>query len=172
MLAALLNHSAAGITDQTVHDFSIPQLIAWSRQLDDYRLAFRSAWYIEHFFLKDERLYALYGADIIDIYCNTANWSVLRSYSKLLMWMLSKKNKQFTLSEEQEERILEKSFVILDDSSCPVAVQVNVMDILADLIKKYDWIANELRIRIELALEKEATPALKSRGNRILKRIS
>lgn len=172
MLAALLNNSAAGITEQTIATFSVPQLIEWSEQTADYRLAFRAAWYVEHFFLKETAFFSDYASDIIRIYCNTSNWSVLRSYSKLVMWMLSKHNEKILLGEEQEESILEKSFNILDNSDCPVAVQVNVMDILADLNKKHDWIANELRLRIELALEKEATPALKSRGNRILKRIT
>jgi len=172
MLAALLNNSAAGITEQTIESFSVPQLIEWSEQTADYRLAFRSAWYVEHFFLKKTAFFADYASEIIRIYCHTGNWSVLRSYSKLVMWMLSKQNDKITINEDQEECILEKSFNILDASDCPVAVQVNVMDILADLNKKHDWIANELRLRIELALEKDATPALKSRGNRILKRIT
>src|SRR5690606_14831149 len=90
MLAALLNNSAAGITEQTIATFSVSQLIEWSEQTADYRLAFRAAWYVEHFFLKETAFFSDYASDIIRIYCNTSNWSVLRSYSKLLMWILSK----------------------------------------------------------------------------------
>lgn len=169
---ALLNYSASSLTEEAIDLFPVPTLLAWLQMPLEGRLSFRTAWYVEHIFIKRTAYFALYSREIIAIYVANENWSVLRSFSKLVMLLYSKAHQAIHITEEQEEAILEKSFWIIDHSDCPVAVLVNAMDILARLVPKQEWIAHELRLRIELALEKEATPALKSRGSRILKRIA
>ncbi|MFZ4261235.1 hypothetical protein ACFRAE_04285 [Sphingobacterium sp. HJSM2_6] len=168
---ALLTSSASDFNTKLLELVSLNELLAWSLQEENPRLAFRSSWALEHLLLKNVQLFDGIHAQVIDGYNNLKNWSALRSYSKLLMWLCSKKNQQYTLSDVQEIALIEKSFFLLDQPNCPVAVKVNVMDILHLQIEKHDWIRNELKLLIELELEKGATPALRSRGAYILKRI-
>jgi hypothetical protein len=48
---------------------------------------------------------------------------------------------------------------------------VNGFDILYDLCPYFEGLSQELKVLIELNLEKENTPALKSRGVRILNKL-
>ncbi len=56
------------------------------------------------------------------------------------------------------------------DPGTPVAVQVNCMDVLYNLRGHEDWIADELKQQTEFLL-RNASPALLSRGKRILLKL-
>jgi hypothetical protein len=168
---ALLTASASDFNSNLLERVSLEDLIAWSIQQEKERLAFRSSWALEHLLLKNTELFQGIHHLILDGFISTANWSVLRCYSKLLMWLFSNKNQRYPITVEHEIAIIEKSFYLLDQSNCPVALKVNIMDILFLQIKNHDWIRNELKLLVELELEKEASPALRSRGAYILKRI-
>lgn len=147
------------------------QLFILSLQTDDKQIAFRAAWIIETVFLKEPHYFPNYSRQVIDAYNKTENWSCLRSYTKLVMWILSPKNKFPTLESGQRKRILEKTFACLLDLNCPIAVKVNCFDILYYLKNDEDWIQEELTALISLCISENPTPAIKSRGNRLLKKL-
>lgn len=169
---ALMHFGASDLNEEILKVVSLDQLLQWSIEEKNPRLCFRSAWAMEHILLQNPSLFKSIYERLIINYKDLYNWSSLRSYTKLLMWMLSNSNTSITLSEKEKEMIMEKSFAIIDQSDCPVAVKVNAFDILFRLIPTYDWIGKELKLIIELSLEKENTPALRSRGTYILKRLS
>ncbi|MGX1753237.1 hypothetical protein [Sphingobacterium sp. NPDC055346] len=169
---ALMHFGASDLNKEILKVISLDQLLQWSIEDNNPRLCFRSAWAMEHILLKNpEHFNAIYKRLIIN-YRDLKNWSSLRSYTKLLMWMLSKSNASITLTEKEREIILAKSFAIIDLNDCPVAVKVNAFDILYRLIPSFEWVAKELKLIIELSLEKENTPALRSRGTYILNRLA
>lgn len=169
---ALMHFGASDLNEEIFKVVSLDQLLRWSMEEENPRLCFRSAWAMEHILLKNpEHFNAIYKR-LITNYQDVKNWSSLRSYTKLLMWLISKSNTSIALTEKEKEIILEKSFAIIDINDCPVAVKVNAFDILYRLIPTYEWVANELKLIIELNLEKENTPALKSRGTYILNKLA
>ncbi|WP_313189335.1 hypothetical protein [Sphingobacterium sp.] len=171
-IEALMHFGASDLNEEILQVVSLDHLLRWSMDEENPRLCFRSSWAMEHILLKNpEHFNAIYKR-LITNYQNLNNWSSLRSYTKLLMWLLSKSNTSITLSEKEKEIILEKSFAIIDLNDCPVAVKVNAFDILFRLIPTYEWVAKELKLIIELHLEKENTPALKSRDTYILNRLA
>ncbi len=169
---ALLQYGASDFTLDLLKEIPFLDLAKLSVNLDHPRVAFRAAWAMEHIVLKNTFLIKDHQDLLIQNYCFSENWSVLRSYSKIMMWMCSKANQSFEITELEEENIIEKTFQIIEDSTCPVAVLVNAFDILFQCIPNHPWLAQELKLQIELQLEKEASAALKSRGNKLLKALS
>lgn len=172
ILKEALNHfGASDFNEDLLKEINLHNLLEWSILEKEPRLCFRSSWALEHILLKNNKHIDNIYEELVENYSQVKNWSSLRSYSKLMMWLLSKKNETIILSEYELEKILEKSFKIIEDITCPVAVKVNAYDILFGLIPYYDWLANELKLLIELDLEKENTPALRSRGIKILNKL-
>ncbi|MBE8720427.1 hypothetical protein [Sphingobacterium pedocola] len=150
---------------------SLDELFELSLQTDDKQIAFRAAWIIETVFLKEPNYFTKHTEHVIDAYIKTENWSCLRSYTKLIMWILSPKNK-FTIPEnDQRKVILEKTFTSLLNLNCPIAVKVNCFDILFYLKNDEDWIQEELTAQLQLCISQSPTPAIKSRGNRVLNKL-
>lgn len=169
---ALLQYGASDFSLALLKEIPFLDLAQLSVNLDHPKVAFRAAWALEHIVLKNTYLIEEHQDLLIQNYCFSENWSVLRSYSKIMMWMTSKANQSFDLTELEEENIIEKTFQIIEDTSCPVAVLVNAFDILFQCIPNHPWLAQELKLQIELQLEKEPSAALKSRGNKLLKALS
>jgi len=168
---ALMNFGASDLNENILKDISLDQLLFWSMQENEPRLSFRSSWALEHLLLKNPQLLKSCYVQFLSNYLKLSNWSSLRSYTKLIIWILSSKNKDIKLSELHLETILEKTFQIVEHTDCPIAVKANGFDILFYLIPYFDWLSIELKLLIELSLEKENTPALKSRGANILRKI-
>ena len=163
---------ASDLTIKLLDQYSLAELMAWSVDPQHSRLAFRAAWALEHILLDNPHLFTSLYPEILKNYSYTMNWSSLRSYTKLLMWILSDKNQAFTCTELEEEAILEKTFAVVEDRACPVAVLVNGFDILKAMIPNYPWVAQELQLLLELHLEKEPSAALKSRGHKLMKHLA
>lgn len=152
---------------------SYEQLFFLSLENDHPRRAFKSAWALEHLLQRPSGPFLLesYSQQVYTGYLRSTNWSVLRSFSKLMMLLLSRGDWMRKNGTEQKEALLEKTFQVVDDLDCPVALRVNCWDVLYGMTSEFDWLSMELRLRIELALENRPTPALKSRGLRILERM-
>jgi len=73
--------------------------------------------------------------------------------------------------EEQEGRILNRSFELLNAVEQPIAVKVFAMTVIANLAEKYPDIKPELRASIESLLP-NGSPGIKSRGKKLLKKIN
>lgn len=151
---------------------SIETLLQWSAEETYPRLAFRSAWALEHILHNDPALLIEYGAAVQRGYLLAVNWSVLRSYSKLIMVLISRLGWLDKIHADEQGSLLEKSFSLIETVHCPVAVRVNCWDILFGMTSAFDGLAQELRLHIEITLEKEPTAATKSRGLRILKQLN
>ena len=73
--------------------------------------------------------------------------------------------------EEQEGRILSRSFELLNNVEQPIAVKVFAMTVIANLAGKYPDIKPELKASIE-ALLPNGSPGVKSRGKKLLKKLN
>ena len=73
--------------------------------------------------------------------------------------------------EDQEGRILNRSFELLNDIDQPIAVKVFAMTVISNLAEKYPDIKPELRVSIE-ALLPNGSPGIKSRGKKLLKKLN
>ncbi|MFD2555632.1 hypothetical protein [Sphingobacterium tabacisoli] len=169
---ALYIYSASDFKTAVLESISVDELIFISASTEVPRAAFRAAWALEHLLLHSPALLHQYRGQIIDLYTSSNNWSVLRSITKLIIELTKTSSKTTTLlSDEQEEGLLEKTFQVLAAVDCPIAVRCNAYDILFNFTMKYEWLARELRTQIHFDLEKNKTPALSSRGQKILKKI-
>lgn len=151
------------------HGFNLPDLLAYSHY-PDTQVSFRAAWLLEHVCIKEPFLIP----DIYDVFINRLaeqkHWGTIRSYTKIAM-LATHTRTAVRHTNEQEEILIERCFNWLINPGCPVAVVVNCLDILYNLRKRNPWIEEELKAQIQHLL-KTPTPALASRANRIMKRIS
>jgi len=138
----------------------------------DKKIAFRAAWVFETIVLKNTTLLKCVLPQFLGNLKKQKNWSCLRSYTKILLFLTSKKNKEYTLQNEIEEEIIEHSFQWMIEPSCPVAVLVNCLDILNNLRKKHPWIYEELQAQISYFKRTKPSPALMSRTNKIIQQKS
>lgn len=149
-------------------DISLQDLLDISLEKDK-TVSFRAAWVFETIVLKDTALLDGLLPQFFDNLKKQKNWSCLRSYSKILMYLTSKKNKRYDLDEKTEEELIEQAFQWMIEQQCSVAVLVNCLDILNNLSKKHVWIKEELFAQINHFQKIKPSPALFSRTNRILR---
>jgi len=134
------------------------------------RTAFRAAWCLEHVLLNANKEVLLRRKmQTFQVYSDSSNWSVLRSISKIVMETLNLVVQ--ALEEKETELLINKTFDILEDSECPIAVRCNCYDILCTIAENEDWLISELRERVKLDLSKNVTPALKSRAKKVSKKL-
>lgn len=169
LIKVLLENSALDLYKTILQEYQIDSLFSLAEQLTDYRLAFRAAWTVEHIFLDQPPLLAEHREKIITLFYSSINESSLRSFSKLIIKLLGPSCQPITTDEE--EKIIEKAFQLMEQENCPVALLVNCWEILFLLSTTVHWIQQELKLYITFYLEKNATPATRSRGFRILKKL-
>jgi len=166
---ALYSNSASVIKEGILQYATIEELYELCLYLIE-RTAFRAAWCLEHVLLSpNKELLVEKKDDTLKVYYTSYNWSVLRSFSKIVMETLEIISRDMV--EKDTELLINKTFDILENSECPIAVRCNCYDILCMLAEKEDWLIQELRQRIQLDLDKNETPALKSRAKRVLKKL-
>lgn len=174
-----LHNLSSTLHSCSVDDFNenFLQLISLQDLIDiifinpDYKTVFRASWALEHLLFQNKNLLLSHRNDIFKIYLQTINWSALRSITKLIIEIL-KTPSISKLSEELEGHLLDKTFQLLDDKECPIAVRCNCYDLIYLLAQKNKWVLSELKTQLYFDLEKNPTPALKSRANRIINKIS
>lgn len=139
-------------------------------------IAFRAAWILE--FAEDahpERFIPLL-TDFLKRLPEQHNDSCQRQFTKILMNYTSakatvvRKEAFNSLSRPQQEQLVELIFEWLIKSSTPVAVRVNCMDILYNMIPLFPWIREELIAQIAFYM-KDGSAALQSRGKRLLLKL-
>ncbi len=134
-----------------------------------HEVAFRAAWILEILHQSHPKCFNEASDEFIEIYLTLKNQSSKRHFTKILISMIQRKEN--VISNENLDYILEATFEWLIDTSTPVAVRVNCMEILYHLKDKNDWIADELHHQIEFRLL-NGSAALRSRGKRILNDLS
>lgn len=171
--AALYSYSAADFNADFTQQISIQDLIDVVRINEDERASFRAAWALEHLLLKDVESLRKYTENILQIYFTSTNWSVLRSISKLIMLLLKNPLKYILyIDEKLQGLLLDKTFNLLATNDCPIALRCNAYDIIFLTGKDENWVLSELKTQIYFDLEKNTTPALRSRGEKIIKSIN
>ncbi|WP_159638072.1 hypothetical protein [Sphingobacterium composti Ten et al. 2007 non Yoo et al. 2007] len=166
---ALYTNSASVIKEGILQYATIEQLYELSLYPVE-RTAFRAAWCLEHVLLNGDKLALINKKDsTLQVYSNSNNWSVLRSISKIVMETLEVVAS--SIDEKETELLLNKTFDILENTECPIAVRCNCYDILCLLSTNELWIIPELRQRIHFDISINETPALKSRAKRVLKKL-
>ncbi len=151
------------------HGFTLETLLAYTAHRDE-QVAFRAAWLLEHTFLKDPSLLPQIYPILMQQVASCANWSCIRSFSKIGMLATKPPRKYAAYSKPYDDIWIEQCFSWIIRADCPVAVTVNCLDILYYLSDQHHWIRDELAAQIHHLL-KTPTPALASRAKRILKRI-
>lgn len=168
LIQVLLQNSALDVYKDILQAYRLEDIFVLAQQDEQARLAFRATWTLEHILLDRSELLEQYQAQVAELFVNSNNDSSLRSTSKLVMTILKRKS---MLSDDEQEAILNKTFQLMERNDCPVALLVNCWDILLLYTENEPWIAGELRTHIHFQLERNATPASKSRGQRILKKL-
>lgn len=166
---ALYTNSASVIKEGILQYASIEELYELCLYPVE-RTAFRAAWCLEHVLLNANKEVLFNNKmQTFQVYSESNNWSVLRSISKIVIETINLLVQ--ALEEMNTELLVNKTFDILENSECPIAVRCNCYDILCTLVDQQDWLIPELRERIKLDLSKNESPALKSRGLKILKKL-
>lgn len=168
LIQILLQNSALDVYKNILQSYRLEDIFVLARQDEQARLAFRATWNLEHILLDRSELLDQYQAQVVELFVNSNNDSSLRSTSKLVMTLLKRKS---ILSDDEQEAILNKTFQLMERNDCPVALLVNCWDILLLCAARHPWIAEELYTHIHFQLDRNATPASKSRGLRILKKL-
>lgn len=142
-------------------------------QQDD-SIAFRAAWVLEHIAAHHPERFMPVFADFLCMLPDQRNRSCQRHFTKILMIITDPKapdNYRDAYLCADRERLAETVFGWLIDPHTPVAVQVNCLDILYNLIGEFDWIKDELKEQTEFLL-RDGSAAMQSRGKKILAKLS
>lgn len=137
------------------------------------QIAFRAAWVLEYIAAHDTARFAPILSQLISLLSKLENRSCQRHFTKILMWITHPKSPdvyQQILHEADKDELVEVVFSWLIDPRTPVAIQVNCLDILHPLSQHADWIPDELEKQIHYLLL-NGSPAMQSRGRRVLKKI-
>lgn len=92
-----------------------------------------------------------------------------RVLGNILIETLGKRN-NYTLSEEEEEIIIETTFSWLITSGKAVAVIANCFEVLSYLSDKHPWVKDELIAQIDF-FRKEGSAAVQARGKKVLQKL-
>ena len=141
----------------------------------DQVLGFRAGWLLEAIAEFDSARFAPILPQFLSKMAAQKNLSCQRHFSKILLIMTHPKapsSYRAALLSTDRESIVETLFSWLIDPQTPVAVLANCMDVLYYLSKEFDWIQKELSLQIEFLMEQRNSPALFSRGKRVLKKLS
>lgn len=168
--ATLYTYGVADFNKTLLQKISIQDLIEIIQSDYSYKAVFRASWALEHMLFQDMDLLTNYKQDIFKIYLHTNNWSALRSITKLILLILRTPDLS-SVNEEKTGLLLDKSFHLIANQDCPIAVRCNLYDLIYVLANDDMWILQELQTQINFDLEKSATPALRSRASKIFKKL-
>lgn len=172
LATALHSCSAVDFNKQFLNHTSIHDLIEIIEWNKDQRASFRAAWALEHILLQEHYLCLQHTDDIIQIFIHASNWSVLRSMSKLIIAITKSSSSKIEQQNNTLGYMLDKGFDLLNNRLCPIALRCNLYDIIFLISQNDRWLLKELKNQILFDLEKQATPALISRGNKLLKKLN
>jgi len=139
----------------------------------DKAKAFRAAWVLESIAAHYPQWFTPYANTFLATLKTQKNPSCQRHFTKILMFMTARNASVLyrqALADADRERIVETVFEWLIHPDTPVAVAVNCLDILVYFIKEFDWISEELEHQILMRIN-QGSPAMDSRGKRILKKL-
>lgn len=153
-------------------EFYIPDVLELVLD-EEPQIAFRAAWLLEAISIDSPMLFGKHVKKFLIQIPKLKHPSLQRHYSKILMQMtmsstvsyLAGVYEEITAPENKEE-LAEQMFDWLINPKTPVAVQVNCLDVLANLTPSLPWIKEELLAQIEFFL-RDGSPAMQSRGKKV-----
>ena len=82
-----------------------------------------------------------------------------------------KSSTHFVPTPDQDEKLINCGFDWLTTPGIPIAVVANSFDLLYTLSRRHEWIKEALEAEINLLLDRGTTPAIRSRGQKVLKQL-
>lgn len=147
-----LAHIASG------EDFSIKELIDLTFYPEE-QVAFRAAWILENVYIHYQERFVPHAIYFLQKLPEQNNFSCRRHYGKIFALMTHKKAtpviKQI-VSDYSTDDLVDTVFGWLIDEKVPVAIKSHVLNILANLSSKHDWIKEELLQTIDFLVDKES----------------
>lgn len=137
-------------------------------------LGFRAGWLLESIAESDPGRFAPVLPEFLSGLSGQKNLSCQRHFSKILMFVTDRKAPESyrnALAAADREDIVETVFGWLIDPGTPVAVSANCMDVLYYFSKEFSWVGDELALQVECLMDRGNSPALHSRGKRVLKKL-
>lgn len=156
-------------------DFIMADLLALCYH-SEKSVAFRAAWILEFIEHRYPERFMPVLEDFLTMLPQQKNASCQRHFSKILMAITNSNAKNpykeafHQLPLHARDELVERMFEWLIERTTPVAVRVNCMDVLFNMISFYPWIGEELTAQIELFM-KEGSAAMQSRGKKLLYKI-
>ena len=134
----------------------------------DPQTAFHAAYALEYAFFAAPERFVPFHARFVGDFLAVPHPGVHRHYSKIMCSLLQ--TGSVVLSDEQRQRIAERTFDLLIDPKTRVAVKVWSMEILDSLSADLPWVDEQLEETIRF-LMRDGSPGLCNRGAKICKRI-
>lgn len=138
--------------------FSVQELIDLTFHQEE-QIAFRAAWILENIFSLYPERFLPYTNYFLVRFPFQNNLSARRHYSKILA-LMTKKNASAALKEMlinyDTEPLVNTVFSWLIDEKVPVAIKSHVLNILANLHTKHNWIKEELIQTMDFLVDKES----------------
>ena len=140
------------------NDWLVKDLIDLTFDSDD-KVAFRAAWIMENVYVNKTEKFLPAADYFLDRFATQNNASCRRHYCKILA-LMTKKNAptgvKAILASYSLDGLIEISFAWLIDEEVPVAIKSHILNILANLSAKEDWIKDELIQTMEYLVDKES----------------
>jgi hypothetical protein len=136
-------------------------------------VAFRAAWILENMFLQSPERYLDNLDTIILRLPDVEHESCQRHFVKILMHITGKKTSipiRRKLEQTNLEPIVEQCFEWMIDPDVKIAVKCFSSEVLFNLRRRYDWIAEELANQLQF-LMRDGGPGIQARGKRLLKEL-
>ena len=143
------------VSDQS---FSAKNLIDLSFHHNE-QIGFRAAWILERVYSNHQVKFLPYAIYFLEQLPKQKNLSALRHYVKILAFMTGKKASteiKNIIAQFETVDIVESVFAWLIDEKIPVAVKSHCLNILANMIPKYQWVKEELIDTMEFLADKES----------------
>lgn len=140
------------------HCISAKDLIDLTFDRDD-KVSFRGAWILENVYINRTEDFLPAASYFLDRFAKQDNLSCRRHYGKILA-LMTKKNAPKAIKEVLEnynlDALIETAFAWLIDEEVPVAIKSHMLNILANLSAKQDWIRDELLQTMDYLVDKES----------------
>lgn len=138
--------------------------VIMTKALDDSQPEnWRAAWMIDKINEKNPAVVLPYLPAMTDFLLTTKNDSKRRHFLKLIGL--------HDIPEERMGVLLNYCLDVFTDAAIPVAVRVHAMQILFNIAQKEPDFTSELIDLIEHEIEYHGTPGIKSRGQKLLKKL-
>lgn len=140
------------------HDFAIKELIDLSFHHTP-EIAFRAAWIMESVYIDNAEKFLPAATYFLERFAEQNNASCRRHYCKILA-LMTKKNAPLpiksVLAQYPLDGLIEVVFAWLIDEEVPVAIKSHILNILANLSTREDWIKDELQQTMDYLVDKES----------------